>query len=189
MIYSYYEGGNKMKKFLKIIGGIILIPYLLIVIVVTICLLNYNKYGVTEIGDYTFVIVKDEALKPTYQKGDLLVVEKKDNDTIIKDDYIFFYEQDKEEKTVIINLAKVLNTRKVTDKETTFTIEGNYEYSSEYVIGAMKDTTVYHTIGDVLALLESRWVFLLFIILPILFIFLYELYEFILEVKRSLKEV
>lgn len=178
-----------MKKFLEILGGIILIPYILIVIVVTVCLLNYNKYGVTEIGDYTFVIVKDETLNPTYQKGDLLVVEKKDNDTIMKDDYIFFYEQDKVEKTVIINLAKVLNTRKVTDRETTFTIEGNYEYSSEYVIGAMKDTKVYHKLGGILSILESRWVFLLFIILPILFIFLYELYEFVLEVKRSLKEV
>ena len=178
-----------MKKFLKILGGIIFIPYILIVIVVTICLLNYNKYGVTEIGDYTLVTVEDEALEPTYQKGDLLVVEKKDNDSIVKDDYIFFYEQDKETKTVIINLAKVLDTRKVTDKETTFTIEGNYEYSSEYVIGAMKDTKVYHTLGSVLGILESRWVFLLVIILPILFIFLYELYEFILEVKRSLKEV
>lgn len=178
-----------MKKFLKILGGIILIPYILIVIVVTVCLLNYNKYGVTEIGDYTLVIVKDKALEPTYQKGDLLIVEKKSNDTILKDDYIFFYEQDKEEKTIIINLAKVLNNRKVTEKESTFTIEGNYEYSSEYVIGAMKDTKVYHNIGGILAILESRWVFLLFIILPILFIFLYELYEFVLEVKKSLKEV
>ena len=80
-----------MKKFLKILGGIILIPYILIVIVVTVCLLNYNKYGVTEIGDYTLVIVKDKALEPTYQKGDLLIVEKKSNDTILKDDYIFFY--------------------------------------------------------------------------------------------------
>ena len=44
-------------------------------------------------------------------------------------------------------------------------------------------------IGGILAILESRWVFLLFIILPILFIFLYELYEFVLEVKKSLKEV
>ena len=178
-----------MKKFLKILGGILFIPYIVIVIVVTICLLNYNKYGVTELGNRTLIIVKDDALNPTYQKGDLLIVEKKDNDSILKDDFIFFYEQDKESKTVIINLAKVLNSRKVTSKETTFTIEGNYEYSSEYVIGAVKDTKVYHTLGSILGILESRWVFLLVIILPILFIFLYELYEFILEVKRSLKEV
>ncbi|MCI6265675.1 MAG: hypothetical protein MR598_02365 [Erysipelotrichaceae bacterium] len=178
-----------MKKFLKIVGGILFIPYIVIVIVVTICLLNYNKYGVTELGNRTLIIVKDDALNPTYQKGDLLIVKKKENDNIQKEDYIFFYEQDKESKTVIINLAKVLNTRKVTSRETTFTIEGNYEYSSEYVIGATKDTKVYHTLGSVLNILESRWVFLLVIILPILFIFLYELYEFILEVKRSLKEV
>ena len=39
-----------------------------------------------------------------------------------------------------------------------------------------------------LAALESRWVFLGFVILPILFIFLYELYAFAIEVKKSLKE-
>ena len=32
-----------MKKFLKIIGGIILIPYLFVVIIMTVCLINYNK--------------------------------------------------------------------------------------------------------------------------------------------------
>ena len=85
-------------------------------------------------------------------------------------------------------MGEVLEVRKITSTETTFTVEGDYEYSSEYVIGSAKDVKIYHNLGGVLALLESRWIFLLVIILPVLFIFLYELYEFILEVKRSLKE-
>lgn len=178
-----------MKSFLKILGGVLLVPYVLIVVVVTICLLNYNDYAVTEIGKYTLITVEDDALKPNYRKGDLIVVEKNDNDDIRTGDSIFFYEEDRDEKTVVINLARVLSTRKVTDTETTFTIEGNYKYSSEYVIGATKTAKVYHDLGTILSVLESRWVFLIFIILPILFIFLYEIYEFVLEVKRSLKEV
>ena len=51
-----------------------------------------------------------------------------------------------------------------------------------------KNTKVYSGWGGVLAALESRWVFLCFVILPILFIFLYELYEFAIEVKKNLKE-
>lgn len=178
-----------MKKFLKFIGGFLLIPYILLVIVMTVMLLNYNDYGVTELGDKSFVIVSDKSLEPNYKKGDLLVITKENNDSIKKDDYIFFYEQNKDKKTVIINLARVLSTRKVTSDETTFTIEGNYEYSSEYVIGSATNTVIYHNLGTVLEILSSRWVFLFVIILPVLFMFLYELYEIVLEVKRSLKEV
>ena len=177
-----------MKKFLKIIGGIILIPYLFVVIIMTVCLINYNKYGVTEIFDKTFVIVSDDSLKPLYQKGDLLIVTNKGNDDIASGDQIFFYEQNKQKKRVVINLAKVVSKRKITNVETTFEIDGGYEYSSEYVIGSAKNTVVYHKLGSVLKILSSRWIFLFVIILPILFIFLYELYEFILEVKRNLKE-
>ncbi len=177
-----------MKKILKLIGGIILIPYILVVIVMTVCLLNYNKYGITEIGDKSFIIVSDNSLEPAYKKGDLLVVTNKGNDDITSNDSIFFYEQNKEKKTVIINLAKVISKRKITNTETTYEIEGNYEYSSEYVIGSAKNTVIYHGLGSVLKILSSRWIFLFVIILPVLFIFLYELYEFILEVKRNLKE-
>ena len=109
--------------------------------------------------------------------------------SIASGDQIFFYEQNKEKKRVVINLAKVVSKRKITNVETTFEIDGGYEYSSEYVIGSAKNTVVYHKLGSVLKILSSRWIFLFVIILPILFIFLYELYEFILEVKRNLKEV
>lgn len=177
-----------MKKILKILGGIILIPYMLVVVLMTICLLNYNKYGITEIGDKSFIIVSDNSLEPAYKKGDLLVVTNTGNDDITSNDSIFFYEQNKEKNTVIVNLAKVISKRKITNTETTYEIEGNYEYSSEYVIGSTKNTVIYHKIGSILKILSSRWIFLLVIILPVLFIFLYELYEFILEVKRNLKE-
>ena len=167
----------------------LLVPYVIAAIIVTVCLLNYNDYGVTEIGNKTYITVDgDELLSSGYEKGDLLVVEKKSNDTINADDYIFFYESSKEKKTVIINLARVISRRDVTETEATFKIEGDIDYSSEFVIGSTKDTKVYHGWGAVLSALESRWVFLCFIILPMLFIFLYEIYEFVIEVKKNLKE-
>ena len=63
-----------MKKVLKIIGGIFLAAYVVVAIVLTVLLLNYNKYNVTEINGNTFIIVKDEELKPSFQKGDLVIV-------------------------------------------------------------------------------------------------------------------
>lgn len=177
-----------MKNFLKILGVILLIPYVIIAITLTVFLLNYNDYGVTEIGGKTLIIVNDDALQPNYKKGDLIVVENTSNENINENDYIFFYEENRDKKTVIINLGRVLSKTKVTEEETTFRLEGDVDYSSEYVIGTTKDAKVYSSLGSILAALESRWVFLLFIIIPILFIFLYEIYEFVLEVKKNMKE-
>ena len=177
-----------MKNFLKILGIVLLVPYVITAIIVTVFLLNYNEYGVTKMGDKTYITVTGDELAPNYKKGDLVVVENKSNDDINENDYIFFYEESREKKTVIISLARVISKRRVTDSETTFKLEGDVDYSSEYVIGSTKNTKVYSGWGGVLAALESRWVFLCFVILPILFIFLYELYEFAIEVKKNLKE-
>ncbi len=150
--------------------------------------MNYNKYGVTELGGKTYITVTDNELLPDYKKGDLLVVKKTSNSEIKENDKIFFYEQNSEKKTVVINLARVVSKRVISDTETTYTLEGDVEYSSEYVIGTTKDTKVYGDLGSIVSILESRWVFLIFIILPILFIFLFELYSFAIEVKKNLKE-
>ena len=177
-----------MKNFLKVLGIVLLVPYVITAIIVTVFLLNYNEYGVTKMGDKTYITVTGNELAPNYKEGDLLVVENKSNDDISENDYVFFYEESNEKNTVIISLARVVSKRRVTDTETTFKLEGDVDYSGEYVIGSVDHTKVYHGWGSVLAALESRWVFLGFVILPILFIFLYELYEFAIEVKKNLKE-
>jgi len=177
-----------MKGFLRIFGILLLIPYVGIAIIITVFLLNYNEYGVTEIGDKTFVVVDGDELIPTYKKGDLLVITRASNSDINVYDNIFFYQKNKEKKTVVINLGRVVSKYDVNDSETTFTLDGNVDYSSEYVIGTTDDTKVYNSLGSVVSFLESRLVFLLFIIIPLLFIFLYELYEFVIEVKKNLKE-
>ena len=86
-------------------------------------------------------------------------------------------------KILVINLGRVISKNKITDTETTYKLEGDVDYSSEYVIGNTANTKVYGSLGSILSVLESRWVFLVFIIIPILFIFLFEIYEFVLEVK------
>ena len=72
----------------------------------------------------------------------MLIVTNKGNDDIASGDQIFFYEQNKKKKRVVINLAKVVSKRKITNVETTFEIDGGYEYSSEYVIGSAKNTAL-----------------------------------------------
>lgn len=180
-----------MKNALKLIFKILLIPYLVIVIFLTVCLLNYNDYKITKFGDKSLIIVKDESLKPTYHKGDLVVVNKNSNFDIKVGDQIFFYETYASKASV--NLGTVENKVSVTKEETTFTMAGNYDLSSEFVIGKADTSTVYKKVGGILGFLESKYGFLFVVVLPILVAFLYEMYaifkEIAAEVKMNKKKV
>lgn len=174
-----------MKKVLKLIFKILLIPYLLVVIFLTICLLNYNTYKVSVFNDKTFVIVKDESLKPSYKKGDLVVVTKNANNDIKAGDDIFFYETYSSKAT--INLGKVESKVNVNATESTYTMSGDYQLSSEYVIGKSNTSKVFHKVGSILSFLESKYGFLFIVVLPILIAFLYEIYAIYKEIRAEVK--
>ena len=73
----------------KIIGNIIFIIYAIIAVFVTICLLSYNEFKVTEFGETSLELIDNEELQPNYNKGDLVIVNR---DTRIREnDSIFFY--------------------------------------------------------------------------------------------------
>lgn len=108
----YLKCGDKMKKILKIIGIIFIVIYCVISITLTICLLNYNDYNITVLGDKTLIIVKDDGLLPSYKKGDLVVVRKNPNYEVKAGDKIFFY--DKEEEQVTVNLGTVVSKKNIT---------------------------------------------------------------------------
>ena len=162
-----------MKKVLKIGGIILLVVYAAMAITLTLFLLKYNDYNITEINGNSFVI-------------DLVVVKKNDNKDIKIGDKIFFYEIENEKVTV--NLGNVINKEVVNDKETTFVMDGEYPISSEYVIGKASTSKSYAKLGSVLNVLESRYGFLFIIIFPILIIFIYEIYAAIKEFKSPIDD-
>ncbi len=175
-----------MKKFLKVFGIILLVIYAGVAITLTSFLLKYNDYNITEINGNSFVIVRDEDLKPDFNKGDLVVVKKNDNNDIKPGDKIFFYEIEKDNVTV--NLGNVVNKEVVNDKETTFIMDGEYPISSEYVIGKASTSKSYSNLGSILSVLESRYGFLFIIIFPILILFIYEIYAAIKEFKSPIDD-
>lgn len=175
-----------MKKVLKIIGIFFGAIYCLIAITLTVCLLNYNDYNITELGDKSLIIVRDDELEPNYQKGDLVIVKKNLNREINIGDKIFFYNAN--EGQVTVNLGNVISKVNITKKETTFTMNGDYPISSEYVIGKTSTSKVYHKLGSILSTLESKFGFLFLIIFPILVLFIYEIYAVIKEIKSPDEE-
>ena len=67
-----------MKKVLEIIKNFILgvlgCIFFTFAISITILLLNYNKYGLTQFGNTTLVMISDFITSDTLKKGDLVFV-------------------------------------------------------------------------------------------------------------------
>lgn len=175
-----------MKKFFKILMYVVLIPYLLMVVFLTVCLLNYNDYNITVLGKKTLLIIRDKDLEPRYKKGDLIIVNKNKFSDVKKGDNIFFY--DNYRKEVVVNVGKVIDVEKVNEDETAFTVEGDHTISSDYFIGKASTSKRIEDLGNVLNVLESRWGYLFIVVFPILLIFLYEIYRFIIEIKKPLED-
>lgn len=163
----------------RIIGNIIFIIYAIIAVFVTICLLSFNEFKVTEFGDNSLVIIDNEELQPNYNKGDLVIVNKQNR--IRENDSIFFYNTSGDR--VEITVANVTNVEKVSNLEYTYTLEGNQAVSSEYVIGNTEGATIIPKLGTVLGVLESKWGFLILIVFPSLLAFIYELTVVFTEIR------
>lgn len=169
-------------KIKNILIGIVLTIYLIVAIFLTACLLTYNDYKISVFGDKSLIIVKNNDFEPDYKKGALLIIKKNSNDEINVNDKIFFYNTYKNKITV--SNSTVVKKNKISDNETTYTISGNYDLSSEYVIGKASTTKVINNVGGVMSFLESRWGFLIIIVLPISILFVYELYIIVREIVK-----
>lgn len=169
-----------MKEKLNFARNILIILYILLIIFITICLLSYNDYKVTEFGNTTILPVIDENLEPEYSVGDLLILKKNISDISVGDT-IFFYRSTF--GTTVVNFAKVTNIEIVTTEESTITVEGDYMFSSQYLIGKASTATIVPLVGHVISLLESKYGFLFLGVLPSLIIFLYTGYTLFLEVR------
>lgn len=170
----------------KIIYNIIFAIYAIIAVFTTICLLSYNEYKITELGDKALIIINDDDLSPEYNKGDLVIVNKADRKKVKAGDKIFFYNI--EGKNVNISLASVINRQVLTSTETTYTIEGDDILSESSVIGPASTTTKIAKLGTVLGILESKWGFLFLIVLPSLIAFIYEIGAVFSEIRNAKKD-
>jgi len=149
----------------KKIKGILFSIYLLVALVVTLLLLGYNDFKITEFGTYSLLLIKDNELaSDNFNKGDLVIVNK--DDEILTGRKAFFY--DTYNDKIEVKLGKVEEVQRVNESEKTYTFEGERKLSSEYVLGAANTAEVIPHLGTVLGVLESKWGFLFIIVFPIL---------------------
>lgn len=172
-----------MKKLCSFLKNFIIFLYIVLIIFVTVCLISYNEYQVSVIGDSTFIPVIDEDLEPDYTVGDLLIINRKNPAKIKKDEKVFFYMKRFGEPTV--NYATVENTEVVSPTEVTFTVNGDYKFSSSNYIGKVDDTIIIPKVGRILNILESKWGFLFLGVFPSLLAFLYTLHSIVTEIIEN----
>lgn len=165
----------------KAILNVIFVIYVVIAVFVTVCLLSYNQFKVTEFGDYSLVMVNDDEMAPDFNKGDLVIVDK--SQEVLPGDKAFFY--DTYNRKIEIRLGEVVDLEKVTETESTYTFEGDHKVSSEYVLGGENSTSVIPVAGTVLSVLESKWGFLFLIVLPALLAFFYQITVVVKDIRNS----
>ena len=174
-----------MKSGLRVFLDVFELIIVIYVVFITSCILFKNRYGFTQFGDYTFIpIVNDnEKYINDVNKGDLLIAKKIDKVSL--NDSIYFYTS--EDKNYIVREGKVTKvplgngdtlydiTVERLDKSVDATVSGSK------VVGIK--SLLLPLLGSILTFLESDRGFLLCVLLPIVLVFLYQIYEFISVVR------
>jgi hypothetical protein len=176
-----------MKKVLNgiknVLIGIVGVVYFGFVIFIAVLLINYNDYGVTELGGTSVVIIKEELSSNKYKKGDIVLVDTKKVSKINAGDEIFVYSVAQPSGDVSIDLGIIGETH---IEEDAISFENGKTYSMEYVIGSA--AKVYEKYGTFLSIIESKWGFLFIALVPSFLIFIYEFYALIVEIKYGKEE-
>ena len=176
-----------MKVVFNFIKGIIITVWALFAIITTICLISYNEYSVSEIGDYSVFIVDNERLEPEFYEDDIVIIKKIAENKYNVGDYAFFYLENPTDE-VFINYGKITKITTADHAEDSYYF-GNDIIPYSKMIGLANGAIVYHKWGKVLEILESKWGFMFLVILPTLFAIVYEVFAIIDEAREVKKEI
>ena len=175
-----------MKKVVQAIKsfvvGVLGCLFFTFAIAMTILLLNFNKYGLTQFGNTTLVMISDSISSETFQKGDLVIVKSRKLSDLEIGTELFVYRIVNNNK-VIVEVGKL---GEVYLEEDAIAYENGDVFSSEFIIGT--SDKIYNKIGTYLSIVESKWGFLFLVMVPCLLIFIYEIYALIVEIKYGEEE-
>ena len=176
-----------MKNVLKGLWGFVEVIIIIYVICITAFLLCKNNYGFTQIGDMTFITIDEEAINylPEAKENDLLLV-RADSSDIEVGHKIYYY--DTENSMYVVKSAHVKTIQTSDSGMGVYTLDDSEESTIATTRAIGKYSTTYKTIGGILDILQSRLGFLLLVILPILLIFMYQIYALIVVIKYGDEE-
>ena len=175
-----------MKKILGFIKGLLISVWVLIAVISTICLISYNDFMVSEIGNYSIFIVDNDRLEPDFKEHDLVIVKKVTEGNYQIGEKAFFYLDNPQDK-VFINYGEITSINEEAHAEDSYYF-GKDIVSHGKMIGKANGAIVYHGWGLVLSIFESRWGFMFLVIFPTIFAIVYEVYSIIEEARNNKDE-
>lgn len=188
-----------LKKLFQFMWDLVEVLIIIYVIFVTTCILSKNRYGYTNLFGYTLVSVhqEDEAYIKDSKAGNLLVV--KNDGNVNKNQYVYYYYADVSDpnnEKYVVRGAFVTDTIK-SDGGELYSLKDKEDpkISKARVLGNYSNQ--YAVIGGVLEFLETRLGFLFCVLLPIMIVFVYQIYEFVVilnydkadKIRKSEEEI
>ena len=172
-----------MKNVLKSLWSVIEVIIIIYVIFLTSCILFRNKFGFTQFGKYTISPIDGTTAKyvENTKSGDLLIV-KSSND-IVQGDRIYYYATVNDRYVIRTGIVEKIQKD---DYNSLYTIETLVTGTKKTKINVAQTRTLgkyansMSTLGSIMSFLVTRIGFLLFVLLPILLVFVYQIYEFVL---------
>lgn len=177
-----------MKILKKVFGGIV--DFLMLVVIVfaigvTLISLNSGNNNVSKIGKYIPLNVKTNSMEPTIMKGDFIVAEEVDTKDLKVGDVISFLAT--EEDTVIVKTHRIISIDDSTNDVSFITRGDNNEVNDSVpvfpsdVVGKWNNLRL-SKVGTILDFVGSQMGFLFCIVLPLLILFVYQIYKFIVVI-------
>lgn len=174
-----------MKSIFNFIKGTLFGAWVIIAIFATVCLLSYNDYQISTFGKYSLIIINNKELREFYDEDSLVIVKKDNEENYKVGDKILFYSGNPEVVN-FINMGEITDIQTASGAQSSYLI-GNHKVSYDDLIGKVNGSIVYKKVGLVLSVIESRWGFMFFVILPTIFLAVYEVYSIVNEVKNNSK--
>ena len=175
-----------MKKVVEgiksFVSFVLFVFYFVFALLMTVLLLNFNNYGVTQFDSKSFILINDKISNDSYKKGELVIVQSKKIEEYKVGEYIFTYKVGADRIPVVV-VGKIGN---VYPEEDAISFENGETYTSEYIAGT--EVSKHEKIGGFLSLIESKWGFLFIVLIPVFLIFIYEVYSLIIEIKYGAEE-
>lgn len=172
-----------MKNILKTLWNILEVVIIVYVIFLTSCILFRNKFGFTQFGNYTISPIDGTTAKyvENTKSGDLLIV-KSSND-IVQGDRIYYYATVNDRYVIRTGIVEKVQKD---DYNSLYTIETLVSGDKKTKLNVAQTRTLgkyanaLGSVGSIMNFLVTRIGFLLFVLLPILLVFVYQIYEFII---------
>lgn len=162
-----------MKKNLKLIWNIFQVIILVYVFFITFLVVNINEFGFSEVGKSTYVPVTKKVKKYlNFKKGDLLIIK---NTEIKIDDNIYYY-------TVVDSEYYIEQTKVLKVDKNSYTTVDNFNIDEDRIVGNKVIKIKY--IGFILSFLLKEIGYFLFIILPMLILLIYHIYDFSKSMRK-----